>query len=361
MFWRHVVASTLPERTEFAGEKVNNPSYQTHHLDMILKDGFSFSGFERDKVWMRVEDKYLDVSDISGADDENDGRSLCVADFDNDGDQDFFVHNIQRERHMLYRNDVVADPASRSVAVLLSATKGHPQGFGAVVVGTLAERKLAKLNSCGAGYLSQNATELIFGTGEALAIEVSVRWPGRETESFGALKVGGRYLLVEGTGKPREMARKRFEFRDPAAPGIRVRAGDKLEQILVLDEKGAEERVAVKGLKKPLLVNFWASYCSSCVAELVDFEALCKSGAADVVLVNLDSESDRKLASSLLAAKGVTCPCRFVSDELMEKLLDPERLPLPTTLVFGPDGTLEEVIQGPISAWPKYKILRSAQ
>src|SRR5262245_48807539 len=116
-------------------------------MGQIFKEGFSFSGFEKDKVWLNLGDQYLDVADISGADDDGDGRALCVADFDDDGDPDFFVHDIQRERHMLYRNDV--DLGARGVKIQLKATNGPWEAPGAIVRAKTGVRTTAQVLAFG--------------------------------------------------------------------------------------------------------------------------------------------------------------------------------------------------------------------
>lgn len=345
-----MVASSIEnQRDEFTSEKVNSESYQNRHMGMIFEDGFSFSGFERDKAWLRDGDSFLDVSMVSGADDENDGRALVLADFDDDGDLDYFVHNIQKERHRLYRNDAPEGTGHRSVKIRLRGTAGPAEAMGAVVRATVGDRTVAQIMAYGSGFLSQNAPELVFGVGAADEAEVSVRWPGREEETFGSMAAGGTYLLVEGSGRPTSVPRKPFRFDDPTPPGLQVKVGDVIDGMALLDADLAPVRLNTTGLKRPLLVNFWASYCAACIQEMPDLQALGDAGEMDVVLVNVDTEDKRDRAVSILEKKGITLPRYFVTEGAFRRLFDPARLPLPTTLLIAEDGTLEEVHQAPIS------------
>ena len=77
----------------------------------------------------------------------------------------------------------------------------------------------------------------------------------------------------------------------------------------ITDEKGNQVRLAaLKG--RPLIVNFWASWCAPCIAELPELEKLAASYAAEqplVVLVNLD-RGGIKSAQPLLETAGVKTP-----------------------------------------------------
>lgn len=346
-----MVASTLEARPDqFANESAISVGYTKKHMGQIFKDGLSFSGFEKDKVWLKLDDQYLDVSDVSGADDDGDGRALCVADFDDDGDPDFFVHDIQRERHMLYRNDVNA--GARGVKIELEATTGNWQAAGAIVRVKAGGKTLAQVLSLGNGFVSQNAPELIFGCGDVPAAQVSVHWPGRAIESFGAVKAGGKYLLVEGVGAPKELPRRTFKLKDPGVPGLKIALGAKLGSLPVI--AGAARKpmdLRVGGRKQPLVLNFWATYCAACLAEMGDLQKLSERGDREVVCVGLDDEKDFARADQMLDASGVKFERAFMTPALIERLIDLERMPMPTTLFFDAEGTLVEVLQTTIDHW----------
>ena len=350
-----MVASTLPEREEFFAESVNNEGYQQRHSTMIFEDGFSFSGFERDKFWLRHGDAWADISGVSGADDWNDGRALITADFDFDGDQDLFVCNTQRERHRLYRNDAVADASARTVRLQLRATAGHASAIGARVRVSSGAVAQAQVLTAGAGYLSQNPSELVFALADpGSGGTVQVRWPGREEETFGPLEPG-RYLLVEGSGEATALPSATFTFRDPSPPGLKRGTGETLTALRVRSlEDESSQSLADWPADRPTLVHFWATYCAVCVAELPQYQRLHEEGRAHVVLIALDPPDQHERVRSLLDQRSVTLPAYVYSDELIEELLDPERLPLPTTLVLDGSGRITEVVQAPIESWSGY-------
>ena len=107
------------ERLEQAG----NQQYQTNHMNAIFRQGFSFSGFERDLVALNLGGKkFLNVSGVSGADSVTDGRGAVFADFDNDGDMDIFLTTLQRQAHLLFRNNVGQD--NNFIRIELQGTAG---------------------------------------------------------------------------------------------------------------------------------------------------------------------------------------------------------------------------------------------
>ncbi|MFQ5654904.1 MAG: hypothetical protein ACE5GW_09260, partial [Planctomycetota bacterium] len=124
-------------RARIESERAGSDRYRETHMGLIFQEGLSFSGFERNRVFLGggggAGGSYLDISDLSGADSEGDCRATVPADFDDDGDLDLFVNAIQRDCHMLYRNDAGAGSGNRSVKVRLEAVDGHPDAIGAIV------------------------------------------------------------------------------------------------------------------------------------------------------------------------------------------------------------------------------------
>jgi len=358
-----VVASSLAKTEDKAAESIaksanirtENPGsdrYQQNHMALIFQQGLSFSGFERNKVFIGQEGmRYVDLSDTSGADSDGDCRASVVADFDDDGDPDLFVNAIQREQHMLYRNNAGVSTLNGFVKVRLRATGGHPDAIGAIVKLRRDDSVQAQALSCGSGFESQNAPELIFGLGEAMEADISVLWPGRKTEDFGVvkrgLKTGGRYLLVEGTGEPESYAARTFQFKTLLPRGLRIRLGEKLESLSLKALDGSERTVKTGG-DKPVLLNFWATTCTSCIAELPLLNKLHESGKYRVVGVSLDPEGLSDAVRKLWSKGRFTFDTFMISDTLADKLFDLPRLSIPLSIVVATDGRVERVLRGRI-------------
>lgn len=353
-----MVASTLgvAEEQAFGAEPGETVELHPWAREMY-RLGLSFNGNERSKLFLgRGDGTFEDLSDLCGADSPLDGRALLTADFDDDGDVDIFTHNIQRERHNLFRNELAG--AGKHLKLRLRATGSQHEAIGAVVTVHGPRGAHAQLLSRGAGFLSCQGPELVFGLGDAPAAEVEVRWPDGSTESFGRVEAGSAMLLVEGEGRPRPRARRAFTLRDPMPPGLRRGIGEKVPTLVLVDAGGERRTVRVSELAqgRTVLLNFWASYCLPCVRELPALVAEHEKPDRVVVAVSVDGPSAFGRAQDALDEAGATFDSHFISfddadnEQGLDELVDLLRLAIPTTLVLGPDGEIRDVIRGPLGA-----------
>jgi len=367
-----VVASTVDttkEKSLRRKEQVNSSAYLNFHNGQMFADGLSFSGHERNPTWINTGGSFADLSAVSGADLPNDSRSLVAADFDDDGDIDLFVHSIQRERHALLRNDISQD--HNFLKLHLLGTSGNPEAIGAIVRVAAAGRNTAQVLSRGGGFTSCQPPELIFGLGNDDQGTVEVLWPGGKHESFGTLPTQSRALLVEGTGMAMPFERIARTLPDPLPPGLRAGEGESLaRRFAALDAEGNEVALDLVALADghPLLLNFWASYCSPCVAEVPLLQSLSERGEMKVVALSVDVASDRERAVKTMKRVGTTFPAFYLrGDEEnsvagthsdangntltgLGELVDLERLALPTSIIISPTGRIESILRGPLES-----------
>jgi thiol-disulfide isomerase/thioredoxin len=360
-----VVASSVDAEKEesiLRGQDVNSSSFTSFHSGQMFADGLSFSGFERNKVFIgRGDGSFADLSNLSGADTPRDSRGAVWADFDDDGDADIFVHNLQRERHDLYRNDIHTPGSDEAgfLKVRLRATALQYEAIGATVTVSGPWGKTSQVLSRGAGFNSCQVPELIFGLGANKVGQVEVLWPGGHVDDFGELESGTRALLEEG-GEWTAFESLPRTLPDPKPPGLMVESGDLIKKLILADENGERyvldlEQLTADGT--PVFLNLWASYCPGCVAELPLLKQRAASGEMRVVTVSMDPESSKPAAKALLARFGdpftqLYLPERAFDEEagpdelLPEQLFDLERLAIPSTIVVGKGGRIEAVIRG---------------
>ena len=324
----------------------------------MYERGLSFNGNERNKLFMaRPDGSFADLSDLAGADSPLDGRAVLGADFDADGDVDIFVHNIQRERHNLYRNE---SDGKGFLALRLEATRGQHEAIGAVVVVEGPNGPVAQVLSRGSGYASCQPPELVFGLGAATSARVRVRWPGAKgrEEDFGDVAAGTRALLVEGRGEPQPLERPPARLADPLPEGLKLGPGERVPPLRLVDASGEEvtlDPAAIVAGDDELYLNFWASYCRPCVEELPALQRIHQAEGQLVIAVSLDVPGHERARRALETA-GTTFPAYSLSmrdqanEAGLDEVVDLLRLPIPTTLVIGPEGRLSRVLRGPLEA-----------
>ncbi|MCZ6597847.1 MAG: redoxin domain-containing protein [Planctomycetota bacterium] len=212
----------------------------------------------------------------------------------------------------------------------------------------------AQVLTRGAGFVSCQPPELVFGLGEAPSAAVEVIWPGGTREAFGALPRGSRMLLVEGTGAPEPYAARPRPLPDPLPPGLLVEEGEVLPPLALLDADGGKVVFEASELAdgKPLFLIFWGTFCPPCVAEIPVLQKLHAAGEVRVVAISMDVPDDVARAEEVLAARGAEYPRFYIDpragDAGIEKIVDLLRLPLPTTLIVTPDGRIDTILNGPI-------------
>jgi hypothetical protein len=125
-------------------------------------------------------------------------RGCAFGDFDNDGDVDVIVNNLDGPPTLL-RND--AANGNRSILVKCVGTRSNRSAIGARVrVTSGGHRQIAEVMS-GSSYYSQNDLRLHFGLGRAASAEaVEVSWPSGHKESFRDLPAGHLFVIEESKG-----------------------------------------------------------------------------------------------------------------------------------------------------------------
>ena len=102
----------------------------------------------------------------------------------------------------------------------------------------------------------------------------------------------------------------------------------------------------------PVVVNFWASWCSPCKQEMPDFDALAKAfeGRVEFMMVNLtDGVYETKdEAKGFVDSEGYTFPVYFDTDSNAATVYDIRSIP--TTLFINAEGELVTFIVGKTNA-----------
>jgi hypothetical protein len=129
---------------------------------------------------------------------ENLGRGCAFGDFDNDGDVDVIVNNLDGAPTLL-RND--GGNANHWISIKCVGTRSNRSAIGTrVKVSTAGHSQTAEVMS-GSSYYSQNDLRLHFGVGGAAAVEsVELSWPSGAKETLRDLAVNQFVVVQEGKG-----------------------------------------------------------------------------------------------------------------------------------------------------------------
>ncbi len=95
---------------------------------------------------------------------------------------------------------------------------------------------------------------------------------------------------------------------------------------------------------KPLVLNFWATWCSPCVAELPDLDRLAAGGV--MVLAASTDHGGAAVVRPFLAKHGIT-HARVVLDSGNDSVHAAGVVGYPTTLVIDAQGRLRGKLEGP--------------
>jgi thiol-disulfide isomerase/thioredoxin len=89
---------------------------------------------------------------------------------------------------------------------------------------------------------------------------------------------------------------------------------------------------------KTVFLNFWATWCPPCIAEMPDIQNLYEEiNDKNIVFVMLNLDDDREKARDFIQRKEFTFPVYFLESAVPEIF---STRSIPTTFVIGPDGNV---------------------
>ncbi len=95
---------------------------------------------------------------------------------------------------------------------------------------------------------------------------------------------------------------------------------------------------------RPLVINFWASWCPACVAELPEFQTVHEERGDSVTFLGLANADIRPAALDLAGDVGLTYT--LADDPNGDLFREFGLIAMPSTLFISPDGQIVEVFGG---------------
>jgi enediyne biosynthesis protein E4 len=124
-------------------------------------------------------------------------RGCAFGDFDNDGDIDILIVNLN-EPPSLLRNDVRGD--QHWIKVKLIGVKSNRSAIGARVIVKYGGRVQAQEVLAQSSYLSVDDRRLHFGLGEVDLADLEIRWPSGQRQTFRKVAANQLVTIKEETG-----------------------------------------------------------------------------------------------------------------------------------------------------------------
>jgi len=141
-------------------------------------------------------------------------RGCAFGDFDNDGDLDILIMN-QNEAPSLLRND--CPPENHWIKIRLYGTRSNRSALGARVTVRYGNKTQVQEVMSQSSYVSANDPRLHFGLGDAVSVDLDIRWPMGGVEVHKNVSADRLVTLHEGSPT------FKMEMLAPALPTVTVR------------------------------------------------------------------------------------------------------------------------------------------
>lgn len=95
---------------------------------------------------------------------------------------------------------------------------------------------------------------------------------------------------------------------------------------------------------RPVVLNFWASWCPPCLAEMPEFQRVHRRLGDRVAFLGVNQRDQAQAAEELARSTGVTYP--LAVDTAGRSFDAFGGLGMPTTVLIGADGTVADIFAG---------------
>ena len=181
----------------------------------VFETDKNLSAFEPNQIFLNVAPgSFADISYLTGADSDGDGRGVMVADVTGDLQPDLLVRQSGGGALRVYANRF---PPSSRLVVSLEGTTSNKLGIGSTLVAEADGKKIMRQLFPTNNFITTQASQVSFGLGKASSVDrLVVTWPSGTVQELTKLPVGLHILITEGKPGYRVLQKQRDE------PGTRL-------------------------------------------------------------------------------------------------------------------------------------------
>lgn len=156
----------------------------------------NLSSYERNRAFLNIGGTgFLEISRLTGADSDGDGRAVVAADLRGTGQMDLIVRQSGGGPLIIFENDF---PSGNFLDVRLAGKASNRLGIGARLVAKVGDRQIFRDQFPVNSYRSQAPNRVHFGIGSAEKVdELSIRWPSGATQSIQNVRPNQHLIVVE--------------------------------------------------------------------------------------------------------------------------------------------------------------------
>ncbi len=164
---------------------------------LIAARGKSLSGYERNRIFLNAQGaEFFEISGLTGADSDGDGRAVVAVDTNGDGQEDLIVRQAGGGSLLLFENRF---PKAHWLQVSLRGAKSNRQGLGARLVAQAGSQKLVRELYPQNTFKSQFPANVHFGLGKASKVDrLTVTWPSGLVQELVDLPIDRYIQITEG-------------------------------------------------------------------------------------------------------------------------------------------------------------------
>ena len=165
----------------------------------------NLSAFERNRVYLNHQgSEFFDISFLTNADSDGDGRSAVPCDINNDGMMDLLVRQVGGGPVLVFENRF---PFQHWLKVSLRGTKSNSLGIGSRLVADVGSQQIVRELYPANTFQSQAPCYVHFGLGESTEIDrLTIRWPSGTTQVLEHVPADQHIEVFEGEPQARRIA-----------------------------------------------------------------------------------------------------------------------------------------------------------